>query len=257
MDATVTRTWRDVIVSAHDWESAGPPAKPGAMGGSFMRCRQTQRVAWFKPAASASGNRMLAREKIASDLAHELKLPVPSVLLLRNCGEEGLVERGCLSLVRHHEQPELADVLPGSTNMSPALKSLFAAYLDSRIIAFDAWIGNRDRGSARNTVIGYENGEPPEILFIDYALSMDWTCANRTAISRVELPEPLDEFFKPEGVIEGARQISELADDRILSIVSRIPDDFMDRTARDLLASDLIERRQLVLRAANAWYPGQ
>ena len=109
------------------------------MGGEFVQCVETGRVAWMKP------GRAVYREKGASDLAHEIGLAVPPALLHRGEDGDGQTVRSSISLVCHEKVHELPDILPdpGAPNggLTPTMIEMLQGYFDSRAVAFDAWLG--------------------------------------------------------------------------------------------------------------------
>src|SRR5262245_48887605 len=101
MEAAVRVIWRSRVLSAHNWEIvADIPADPGEAGGHWVRCTETKRTAWLKPLLRSVDKPHAAREKIAADLACDLQLPVPPVLLHHwTMQGTGRLEPVCLSLV--------------------------------------------------------------------------------------------------------------------------------------------------------------
>src|SRR5262249_48007141 len=144
-----------------------------------------------------------AREKIASDLAHDLGFVVPPVILANRAkppdvrfqnrlGQLAVVpgeEHVCVSLVMFQRQfswEELHRKLDGSTPSikAPAVRALIESARTtlpaaaSHALAFDTWVGQMDHHpqNNHNIIFGYELSSRGDVttsayVFLDYALS--------------------------------------------------------------------------------------
>jgi hypothetical protein len=264
MNATIARVWRGLPVSADDWERDGTQvARPGEAGGFWMKCTQTGRFAWAKPATNDPGQPRAAREKIASDLAHELGLSVPPVLLHRlpSPNDSSAILPICLSLACYPKQHQLGDLFDCSREdggTKPALHQFFGNFASlSEIAAFDAWLANEDRGE-QNILLGYEErpGAAGELLFVDFAYSMRWDSTTLNTFG-LHVNRPFyRNYIKREATVQAAEKISKLPDEEIHAIVDRIPNDFIAEGARRLLVEGVISRKNLLCGAFTSWYPG-
>jgi hypothetical protein len=123
-----------------------------------------------------------AHEKIASDLAYHLGLPVPPVMLW---------ERADASDTEHQWCSISAWAFPGARKFGevgtvPEQNRGRAAAALSAMTAFDAWIGVEDRNND-NLIIDGDYGSSQPIACVDYSWSLSkmWTKGNypRSAIS--------------------------------------------------------------------------
>lgn len=261
MDLAVARIWRDVLVTADEWdEEPSIPSDPGILGGAWMRCRQTGNLAWMKPKTDGEKQgKYAAREKIASDLAHELAGHVPPALLIRPIDADGARRLSVLSLVCHQRIHVLKDIfqpLLPTGGESPESLSVLREQMDSRFVALDAWLGNIDRHNAGNTLYCYsDNAGSPEFQFIDFSHSMRWTGASSADFRPIHLLPMIKNLLDRKAVHHGAQEISEMDDDLVRDIVKRIPADFMEPAAQDVLLNGLLYRKRRICAEFSAWYP--
>lgn len=219
-----------------------------------MRCVETSRIAWMKPDYHDPNEPKPAREKIASDLAYELGLPVPPVLLHRAKG--GVLS--CLSLVCHDIRFELGD-LYDSTKPDIGLPASIVECISKAnsladIVALDAWLYNWDRVNLRNTLVAIEHSGA-ELQFLDFGFAMRWKETNLTDFRSVSLPPVLSQMRNEAATRRMAERISDLPTEIVTSIVGRVPSDFLSDSARQLLLKGLLSRKEMLLPAFSAWYP--
>ncbi len=110
--AEIASSWRAIVTSPWPWHRA--PHQAGAMlgpvvegeaGGFYVTSDAVPRRAYLKPLKKDPGpfRSRAAREKIVSDLAHDLGVAVPPVILYER--PDGGDERDCcVSLVVHATQ---------------------------------------------------------------------------------------------------------------------------------------------------------
>jgi hypothetical protein len=151
----IAAAWFERVSSADWWPPNGKPVAASTCG--VWRSTNAHGVeAAIKPARTYGiGARAAAHEKIASDLAFVLGLPVPPVLLLQRPSPP----RWCaVSAWAFSEAQPLA---PGASLPTRAVSALAA------LAAFDFWIGAADR-SLRNVVVdgegSHRNRSPPSIM---------------------------------------------------------------------------------------------
>jgi hypothetical protein len=270
MDPTIAKNWRSEAVTPHHWEpDVADSAKPNQRGGTgaiLVICTETGHRAWMKPSTTEQDNPYSpAKEKIAADLAHDLSLPVPPVLLFRRPPlEEGGVHLPvCLSLESYPRHADLSAVVNvgqkdgGMTPDAPAdVKGRFGG---SGFIAFDAWLDNDDRDIGENIILGYEldQTQAKELMYIDCANNLMWhhdDCDLRI-FRQVKVLPFLETLFEPDAARRVAEQIRDLPDEAVAEIVNRIPDDFLDDQTRNLIRMWLLSRKKTLCCEFAAWYP--
>lgn len=179
-----------------------------------------------------------AIEKIASDLAYHLDLPVPAVLLWDR--GEGTHDLRYFALIAWAFQPFLVwDKATDSLSDSEkaALTPVFSA-----IKVFELWISAEDRGSKHTLVYVQDTNRGPQIAFIDYAHSLchRW--------DRKEYPDQKNRSFMPlsedrNTVVQVIEKIENLDDGLIERIVNRIPENYLSSQKRDIIIQNLLSRR--------------
>lgn len=181
-----------------------------------------------------------ANEKIVSDLAYVLTLPVPPVILWDR-GEGFAGERYCAisawafqhALEWPHVQPRLS-----GTQLQ------IAAHISGAMKAFDTWVAASDRKN--DHVLVSDDGDPNSLglAYIDYAFSLtyEWSGnAGAPAEPRGHWPN-----VGPDGsaIVETVKLIESLEDKRITEVVERLPITFLPEAARATVSANLITRRQ-------------
>ena len=184
-----------------------------------------------------------AHEKITSDLAYHLGLPVPPVILWdRGTNIDDTAERYTGISAWAFPQPLSWDkaVKQLSENMqNSASASLSAMY------TFETWITATDRKPAHILVYLEDEDESVRLAFIDYAYSMtyQWKSENAPAGTSqwcLELP-------KDTGAIQEIVDKIEALDDEVIStIVSRVPETYLTPSQSNLIIQNLGCRRHKI-----------
>ena len=209
-----------------------------------------------------------AYEKLASDFAFEIRANVPPVVLYRRpeIKEEedakgtGSPRRVCLSLVP--KEKWVWQDLFKLAEKDPLAASLVKSSLSSHsgIIALDAWLGNQDRHHVRNAIWAIWDGHEGEMLFIDFANSMDfggnWADDGYKGFCPVAVPKLFEGCLSKNRVEEMAVRIAGLDSPLVTRIVDRIPDDFIPSDQRKCLIEQLLWRKEKLQSAFSQWYPG-
>ncbi len=240
-----------------------------------MRTPDSRLVAYMKPLIKSALHPRAAYEKIASDLAFEVTINLPPVALYRRPdlaelddpspdGEARLVALSLVPRIRW-EWRFLFDCSRADGGMPsslPALAELARQVLaaSSGVVAFDAWLGNTDRNNTRNALLARGDDGSCEMLFIDYAITMDydgkWGQGEFQAYHRLELPAFFAACIRKDEVEAATTRIGNLANDVIREIVGRIPDDFLGVEHRSQLVDWLLWRKEKLRPALDQWYPG-
>jgi hypothetical protein len=265
---TVCQDWRRLVETPDEWERDQTRSfKAGGSGGFNVRCKQSCQQAWLKPTAVDNQSRWASREKIASDLAYDLEISAPAVVLHRRKDppkdQEALV---CLSLVEFPQQfvwGDFFDVNSQDGGLKPSflhlLEQALAKY--SGIVAFDAWLNNDDRKNADNVILGYDKsqlspGDLGRFVFIDFANSMRWDPKSQENFSSVAIPSVFKSSLHKQTVNAAVDRIRAVTDEAIREIVYRIPDDFLPAAVKENIYNGLVVRRNLLGDKFGVWYPG-
>ncbi len=243
------REWRERAFSELDWvEDETRQFSLGEARGMVVRSGKLQ--AYLKPTAPCQENHpRAANEKIVADLAADLGVAVPPVVLYRRpeCPLDQ-EPRTCLSLVLYKEVYTFGQVRSLAGPLQERGKRLF---LDgSGVLCLDLLVGNTDRNNAGNSILGTSpNGLDECFMFIDYANSLNvgdqW--ANGAWSNMSNLPM-YDDMADPDiGSLRRAIDKLEGLDERIIwEAVSRIPDDYMSPGHKQIVIQGLNGRRSQV-----------
>lgn len=257
----ISESWRGDVELRGRWRRSPSQAggllvaEKGEAGGFFVELDAVPgRRAYLKP-LKRHGWRRAAREKIASDLAGELGVTVPPVLLAVN--EAADVERwACVSLLLYPHQfswSQIRDFL--GENESPIaseLASLMSAPA-ARGFAFDTWVDQTDHNDhPSNIVFGYEGNDyrAGEFIFLDYAFAMgvsgSWATEGFRACRAAPFPPRMCSSLAIPVLEETLQRIEAFSQARIEEVVNRIPWQWLPDADKQLIVTGLLERRQLV-----------
>src|SRR5206468_12857702 len=121
-----------------------------------------------------------AHEKIAADLAYDLGLPLPPVVLWEyvHAGpqEERYMAISAEAFPNAHMWRQVLTLPPLLQRVHPQLK-----WVCSAMAPFDTWVDNTDRHNDGNLLLTEDVSVQPALLrvaFIDYANSLSMTWAN-------------------------------------------------------------------------------
>ena len=198
-----------------------------------------------------------AIEKICSDLAYELKLPVPPVTLWRASKKLKLpVRLLAVSLFPFDSAPTawgvIEEVPDYIEHLLPHLRAPSSA-----LVAFDSWVGNRDRKNVGNLLFSEEESGVIRVAYINFSESLFFSHPSSS-------PDNID----PVGAYPDASQldvqvlestigaIERLPSSRIKEIVSRVPEDFLTATQKQRILSGLL-KRQSTLRSSLVSFFGE
>jgi len=218
-----------------------------------VKAQASSQCAYLKPTTVCPENHpRAAYEKIAADIASELGLRVPPVLLYRrnNC-PAGQEPRACVSLVTHEEYWEWQQVLSLGPGVARALAQAEVAR-SCGIIGLDTLIGNTDRDNARNAIFGFTKSAQADssFFFLDHANSMNfgdrWKDRQWKAVTVPNMPQLLKDSVDKQILSETIKKIEGLPTNCIEDIVRRVPADYMSETHKDIVLNGLVERKTLV-----------
>ena len=262
----IAAEWRGLVEPSMRWRKCVNQAgaltdyREGEGGGYFVESDHLQgRRAYLKP-RQPDVTRVFcraAREKIASDLAADIGVCVPPVVLARRFdggGEETCV---CVSLVMYPRQWSWGQVrgLLADRGAAPVTKAVAALVpaAAARGLAFDTWIGQTDHADhPHNIVLGYAPGDDADrsFVFLDYAMAMGvkgmWEDGgHKTCFVAPFPPYMLDNLDR--GILaETIGLIENMPEGLIREVVERIPASYLPEEIGRIIAHGLIERRALI-----------
>jgi hypothetical protein len=228
-------TWSANVTTQDQWQDLG---QFGASESKPFRVQNGQLLGLAKPGEKkGDGIARAAHEKIVSDLAFLLRLPVPPVILW---------DRGAT--------PKERFVAISAWAFSPVMSWSQAASLlrekhkseGSEVIwamlAFEAWISAQDRKGDHVLVNVLKADDSLQLAFIDYAysLSMSWPGPNAVmAPPSMYVPVPRNE----SAVRSMTDSILRIGDETITQLVSRVPVDYLPLEKGKIIIANLLSRR--------------
>ena len=256
----IAKEWRNTVVTTDAWlvqhivhqysEAQAMFVRNGAISGYGKPGRNQPPV---------SQHCRAAHEKIASDLAFELGLPIPPTILWDRTPHPPGCERYCsISVVPFTNPNSWRQIAVQTPLVNRLLKAI--APVASAMAAFDTWIGNLDRANAGNLLVTEDVSENPAIVrvaYIDYAnsLSHGWPDDLQGATVR-----PVRHY--PNGIICDEKLLDEvlagieaLGDNVIKEIISRVPAVFIPDEKRRIIETALIGRKSKLRLALRTVYP--
>jgi hypothetical protein len=184
----------------------------------------------------ADGILRAAHEKITSDLAYLLQLPVPPVILW-NTGP---------ATKRDKWVAISAWAFPAALSWDEAAKHLTGAQITeasvvcSAMLAFETWISAQDRKGA-HVLIAVENGLL-RLAFIDYAYSLSHSWATGAVSGAVA---PYIPITIEKDVVKGVcHRISALGEGDIKGLVLRVPEECLPGDKRSIIITNLQKRQR-------------
>lgn len=253
----LARAWRDLAEAPMPWApDLATPAKPGVEGGFWVEAPPYR--AWAKPRVDR-GACVPALEKIASDLACYLRLPVPPVTLYRRAGvAPGEAELHSVSAV-----PFKSVYTWGDLRQDPAIFAVAKAGASrcmSAMSVFDTWLACHDHvdhpGNLLVTIEGVDQPKP-WFAYIDYSYSMThtWRAGSftETFVAPMYSPEVPEDLAEMRNTI---RSILALPDDALERVVSAVPDGYLPADQRALIKQGLRYRRENLQSILATRYPG-
>jgi hypothetical protein len=251
-DATerIAKEWYAAVETTEVWMVTPGGTRGGEANGFFVKSRDLK-SAYAKPGKTPTAHPTLPRaaiEKIASDLAFVLGLPVPPAILWhRENAPRGQGRRCCLSLVPFVPVHEWKTIRLNAIVEAQLIPALVDAA--SGMSVLDTWLDNHDRANLRNLVVSRDpsvlvDGKPlVRAAYLDFSFSMSgpWNA---------KMERDLAVACCPPGMVPNVQAI-----DRVVAriegldwgvveqIVQRIPDEYMQAADRDLIVTTLRARR--------------
>lgn len=256
--------WRERVFTDTEWVVVGSPGSRGGTFGSFpVTGEGLGGIAKPRPQkpVSYSEHPVAAHEKIASDLAYDIGLPVPPALLWRrenaprSHGRELVISAIPFEPALTWKQVEAS--APTAARVMPLLSK--AA---SSISPFDTWLMNGDRVNAGNLILKEDvsaAGTTIRLAYIDFANSL-------VRMFRLQPDIWKDERFVvepyPYGVPPDLQQMSSivakiqaLPESTIRTVVERVPLTFLTARDRDEIVKALLHRQPKLRTIMKNRYP--
>lgn len=247
----IGRAWRQEAKSRTSWSADGTP---GHLGGQASGYRVTSGTvnAFAKPSVVGPENPQIPRaahEKIAADLAHEMGLPIPPVILHTwhaiPCGNQAHVALSLWPFSVVHKWQHI-ESLPDVCVVAKAKVRQIA----SALVAFDTWLDNRDRANAGNLLVSGADDGSLAVAYIDYSYSMVYGWRGSVeAYKSINpcVPYPIDQASVDRGMLRQSMiEISNMSDEVISSIVNRVPGEFLQEDDRGLILEGLLYRKSAI-----------
>lgn len=272
MDLGIRDRWRKEVVSSEEWKphsDTARPVKPGEAGGFLVRSVQTGSVGYLKPVNARAGPSRASYEKVAADLAYEIGVNVPPVVLYQRPDaqpsqpKEVSISFAPRRAMRWGDLFNIGAADGGGKTPAPTARIKQMVADSCGVMALDAWLRNMDRNNVGNAILAYDGDEDPgQLFFVDFANSMDydgnWSAGanNHQTFQRSPPPLLLAGNAVKSRVEETAKRIADLPDDTVAEIIRRIPDDFLAQVAREKLLVWLLWRKQNLVPSWGHWYAG-
>jgi hypothetical protein len=240
--------WRRETLTTLAWSSPGNPGEAGGQAqGFFVRCGSLTGFAKpsRQPNEPAGAPPRAVHEKIASDLAFDLRLPIPPVVLWhRNVSSPDQETLCAVSLVPFQPAHKW-----GHVEATPVARDRIASVMGaaaSAMSVFDTWLDNRDRHNGGNLLV-HEGPATGNIhwAYIDYAYSMTygWGQGAAPATAAAVGRYPAQAAPEIKAVAEVLRAIETMEEGKIRSVATRLSPDFLDAARAAIVTDGLIRRR--------------
>jgi hypothetical protein len=236
VDEEIADRWSRETATPDAW-TLGLPIGTGEAGSFYISSADGRRGA-CKPAFGNNVHRA-AHEKIAADLAFNLKLSVPACCLWTDSksGNRYSISNWAFSqaMMWRDVSAKLSDTY--KRNAGPAFSA-------ARV--FHSWIADTDHnGNDGNVVVDTTRGEEsPGIAFIDHAYSMsmnpNFDTAPLQALAHYYIPPAA---FDADATAKMVKYINGLEAKMIEDIVRRVPADFLPPDRAEVIITGLLKRR--------------
>jgi hypothetical protein len=236
-DEDVADQWSRETATSETW-TVGDPIGTGESGSINVTSGDGRRGA-CKPAFAADGTPRAAHEKIAADLAYQLKLSVPPCCFWT---EPASGVRYSISVWAFDQAMKWGEI---SATLSPTfMQNVAPAFSAARV--FHTWIDDQDHhGNDGNVVVDVaSSNDNPGVAFIDHAFSM-----SRNPNFASSAVQPLGFHYIPQdlsnadAIAKMCQYINDLGASMIEDIVRRVPAQFLPSQRVDGIIQGLLSRR--------------
>ena len=214
-----------------------------------------------KFSGAGQGRPVLVAEVVAGELARSLGLPVPELVVVEVDPELGRVEpdEEVQDLLRASPGPNLgADFLPRSLGFDPNVHRVDPA-LASRVLWFDAYIGNVDRSWRNPNLLLWHR----QLFLIDHGACLTFAHDWRRAGGAADRPyDSSDHVLSAQATarLQAADELSAaLSTDLLVSALARVPDAWLSDVAEfehpGQVRAAYVDHLQRRLAARDRWQP--
>ena len=231
--SAVAFLWSENWTNFDKWQPTGDSWN--SEGRPFKVSRHDGLLGVAKPGEPRPDHRA-AYEKLASDLAFDLGLPIPPVTLWQRDDETALTHQLSVSAWAFSGGRDLQSI---SHPRPPELQAALAIAA-STIVPFDTWIGVSDRHEG-NVQVENQNGIW-SVAFIDYSFSFQ----HPSSIFGHPAQMPREYFscpVQPTLAAQTMQTILALPRTRIEHLVKRIPTEFLPESEKASTIAALLLRR--------------
>lgn len=251
--------WNDGIFSEIRWEKDRDSyVNNGEAGGYIVRSPECPFPAYLKP-TKHDGRPRAAYEKIAADLAAQINVLVPPVLLYENRNaSRGEEPHQCVSLILYEKIVELHHLRSMKGFELTFVRQKISE--SSGIIAYDTFLSNTDRNNERNIIYGIsENENDEKFMYIDFSNSMNyekrWENENFNRFIFPSFPPELLNFADVKMIENVIERIEQFSDSNISKTISRIPGSYLEDKEKAIIQEGLIERKKNLRKFLATRYP--
>ena len=235
---SIANTWHESVYTDETWIDKRQFSNTESMPREVVSSSGIRGIA--KPGVRKNdGIARAAHEKIASDLAYRLSLPVPPVILWDR-GESCPWERyTCISAFAF-ENITAFDKVP--SNILQQCKDDISKKF-SAMLPFEIWIGADDR-KLDHVLVGDITENTLQLAFIDYAYSLSYFFRRQQddRILRIHVPYQINRST----ILEVIEKITLLNGNDIAIIVNRIPEQYLNNDKKSLILDNLNFRREIL-----------
>jgi hypothetical protein len=236
-DEAVADQWFRETITSETWTLGGPIGT--GESGSINVISAAGRRGACKPAMAADGTPRAAHEKIAADLAHQLKLSVPACCLWTEPATGAIHS---ISVWAFDQAMKWGEV---RAKLTPAfMQNSAPAFSAARV--FHTWIDDQDHnGNDGNVIVDIASSDAkPGIAFIDHAFSMSRNPSfGSGAVQPLNVHYISQELSNGDAIAIMCQYINDLGASMIEDIVRRVPAEFLPSERADGIIQGLLSRR--------------
>ena len=216
-----------------NWRPARTGTASTQSGSGPVQHQETGELGYAKTAQA-----LAYREKVASDLAALIGVPVPEVRLDK---VEGSPEWHAISIVFGSESVDVPLLRERLKQLyeSPAVKDAFRR--SSGLLALHAWLATEDLKDEHVVVSANRDGTY-DAAAIDFAYSMN-VPADGGDVRAPDGPPTLVGNVDGNVIRDAVERIERTTDEKIRAVVDGLPDELLSRAGKDQLVSALCARR--------------
>lgn len=267
---TIADDWRSSAFRTYQWRKAGGHCRTGHGGGMIVFRPELGRAAYMKPRKPMAPE-AAALEKIASDLAYDLEVTVPPVILTDPPSGWNGCREVCASLVMFGFQLHWGGArhgvkiqYDGLVEDDPSAHARAAIMSDTtwgrmivddaktvaaRAFVFDTWVGQPDHDHPSNIAWGVNLADEADHSLCFYDYEMAFGVGGWADLTPAPFPRELLAHLDPESAEQALREVETFPIETIDDVTRRIPDRFMQPDRKENIIEQLTSRRMAVREA--------